>query len=117
MRDVLMPLRVHRQPGYLLVQHPLAGECGTFGPEGFMLTSPAVFSSRRFTRWPSPQNRKRPWPNIWSGGILAYNSTASTSATNWPVSSPRNAATTLHTASEKPPMFRMSLRFGACVEV
>ncbi len=40
----------------------------------------------------------------------------STSATNRPASLPRNDATTLNTASLKPPMFRMSSRSGACDE-
>lgn len=40
----------------------------------------------------------------------------STSATNRPASLPRNEATTLNTASLKPPMFRMSSRSGACDE-
>ena len=49
-------------------------------------------------------------------GNADYNSTDSTSATNLAASSPRYEATTLNTASEKPPMFRMSSRSGACVD-
>ncbi len=49
------------------------------------------------------------------GGVLDYNSTFSTSATKRPTSSARKAATTLKTASLRPPTFRMSLRSGACV--
>ena len=45
-----------------------------------------------------------------------YSSIDSTSATNLAASSLRYEATTLNTASLKPPMFRMSSRSGACVE-
>ena len=52
-----------------------------------------------------------------SGTFIIYKSIASTSATNRPASSVRKAATTLNTASLKPPTFRMSLRSGAWVVV
>ena len=51
------------------------------------------------------------------GRYSSYSSTASTSATKRPASPLRNAATTLNTASLKPPTFKMSSRSGACVVV
>ena len=42
-----------RHPRQIMLQHRLAGECGTLRPEGFMLTSLAVFVRRRA---PSPHN-------------------------------------------------------------
>ena len=83
----------------------------------------ADWSNRVFfpNRWPG-----RGSPNCSSSdkasmtrnqGRFDHSSTASTSATNRPASSLRNAATTLNTASLKPPTFRMSLRSGACVVV
>ncbi len=63
-----------------------------------------------------PINRKAPGSQCETpGGIIDYNSTFSTSATKRPLSSARNEATTLKTASLKPPTFRMSLRSGAWV--
>ena len=53
-----------------------------------------------------------PSPITQARGISFYNSIDSTSATNLPASSPRYEATTLNTASLKPPMFRMSARSG-----
>ena len=61
------------------------------------------------------QKNRRPGRML--GPCLGYNSTASTSATKRPASSLRNEATTLNTASLKPPTFRMSERSGACVVV
>jgi hypothetical protein len=48
-------------------------------------------------------------------GSSSYNSTASISVTKRFGSAVKNAATTSNTASLKPPMFKMSLRSGACV--
>jgi len=101
----------HRYPPSRL-QRAWPRRAGAWPRKAFGLTVPAVFLSKRFTRWPSPQNRKRPRPNIRTRGVLVYSSTASTSATNRAASSARNAATTPNTASLKPPMFRMSSRSG-----
>lgn len=61
--------------------------------------------------------RKNPPSKIFGRGAALYNSIASTSATKRCASSATNDATTLNTASEKPPTFRMSVRSGACVVV
>jgi hypothetical protein len=53
---------------------------------------------------------------LYQLGYPGRNSINSTSATNLAASSLRYEATTLNTASLKPPMFRMSSRSGACVD-
>ena len=70
----------------------------------------------RFDPRQAPVQGKRPRLRRWEPGASgAYNSTASISATKRPLSPARNAATTLNTASLKPPTFRMSVRSGAWV--
>ena len=80
--------------------------------------SHAILAELGGRRTAMPGRRKTP-PALDAepGAISIYNSIFSTSATNRPLSSARNEATTLNTASLKPPTFRMSLRSGAWVVV
>ena len=58
----------------------------------------------------STPKRRTPSPIAQAGGVFVYNSTASTSATNRAVSSPRNAVTRSNTEPEKQPTSRKPLR-------